>query len=334
MTRQEDDLRYSRLSDIIQIVTRMQGTSEGLTLDEVAKEIDVSTRTATRMIAAIMRNFPQIGLRPSNDNHKRWGFKNSSAQREFLSGLIGFKEDEILELEKIKKSLKNKIKSAEKLDNVIKKIKALMRDTRNEIQTDNIKALLEYEGYAINQISNIPINESDLQTTRKALISKKYLSFKYTDRSGKNSKRIVAPYGILYNYKNYLVAKDGEIKLFDFDKINNLMIEEKTFAPDKNFNLEDYANRSFGIYQEKPLKIKLLFDKQAANDAKRYYFHPTQKIKELENGEIEIQFEAGGTKAVCWELFKWGEHVKILNPPSLKKLYKNELEKIIKIQEN
>lgn len=330
--RQEDDLRYSRLSDIIQVVVRMQGTSEGLTLDEIAEEICATRRTADRIKSAILRNFPQIGNLPSKDKHKRWGFKNSKAQREFLSGLIGFQEDEILELEKIKKMFKSEQKHSPQLDNVIKKIKALMRDTRNDIQTDNIKALLEYEGYAINQTSNISINEYLLKIIREALISKKYLKFNYKTRTGKFSSRIVAPYGILYNYKNYLVAKDSKIKLFDFDNISDISLLNKNFAPDKNFNLEKFASKSFGIYQEKPLKIKLLFDNKASNDVKRYYFHPTQKITELDNGNVEIEFEAGGTKAICWELFKWGEHVQILEPESLKNLYKKELYNILSKQ--
>lgn len=49
----------------------MQGTNEGLTIYEIAKEIGTTTRTAARIKSAILRNFPQIGTLPSNDKHKR-----------------------------------------------------------------------------------------------------------------------------------------------------------------------------------------------------------------------------------------------------------------------
>lgn len=330
--RQEDDLRYSRLSDIIQVVIRMQGTSEGLTLKEIAEEICATTRTAARVKSVILRNFPQIDELPSKTKHKRWGFINTKAQREFLSGLIGFSCDEIMELEKIKKRFDADSNLFPVLNNIINKIRALMQDARGTSKKDNIKALLEFEGYAINQFSTTSINEQVLKIVRNALISNKYLRFNYTTRTGKSSQRQVAPYGILYNYKNYLVAKDGKIKLFDFDNISDVLLLNENFTPDKNFNLEEYVSRSFGIYQEKPLKIKLLFDKKSATDVKRYYFHPTQKITEIADGSVEVEFESGGTTAICWELFKWGEHVKILEPIKLKTIYKTELTKILNKQ--
>lgn len=126
------------------------------------------------------------------------------------------------------------------------------------------------------------------------------------------------------------MAKDETIKLFDLDCIEDIKLEEETFKPDKDFSLEDFSNGSFGIYQEKPFKVRLLFDKKASKDAQNYYFHPSQEININKNGTVEVHFIAGGAKAMCWELFKWGNHVKILEPQALKDIYCNELARTLK----
>ena len=66
--------------------------------------------------------------------------------------------------------------------------------------------------------------------------------------------------------------------------------------------------------QEKPIDIVLEFDKSVANDVLNYHFHPTQKIKQLENENVQVEFTSGGTYAICQELFKWGCSVKIQKP--------------------
>lgn len=53
-----------------------------------------------------------------------------------------------------------------------------------------------------------------------------------------------------------------------------------------------------------------------------YHFHPTQKMKQLDSGNVQVKFTSGGTYAICQELFKWGCDVKIKKPVELKKYYK------------
>jgi predicted DNA-binding transcriptional regulator YafY len=61
-----------------------------------------------------------------------------------------------------------------------------------------------------------------------------------------------------------------------------------------------------------------------------YHFHPTQKIKELENGNIQVEFTACSAYEICDELFKWGELVEVKKPEKLKNIYSGKLEKLLK----
>ena len=75
--------------------------------------------------------------------------------------------------------------------------------------------------------------------------------------------------------------------------------------------------------------VKLLFAKDVAEDVLNYNFHPTQKIKQNEDGTVTVKFKASGSLAIMWHLFKWGGDVKIISPTSLKKEYKNYLQNVL-----
>ena len=77
------------------------------------------------------------------------------------------------------------------------------------------------------------------------------------------------------------------------------------------------------------MNVVLEFDKSVAEDVLNYHFHPTQKIKQLENGDIQVKFVASGTYSICQELFKWGCNVKVKKPTELKNIYKTYLTDVL-----
>ena len=80
------------------------------------------------------------------------------------------------------------------------------------------------------------------------------------------------------------------------------------------------------MYQESPLKVKLLFSKNVKDAISNYNLHPTQKLKANPDGTTTVIFEAGGKYEICWHLFRWGKEVEILEPQKLKETYKKLLE--------
>lgn len=76
------------------------------------------------------------------------------------------------------------------------------------------------------------------------------LSFKKV-RFMYNSVVIVEPYGIIVSDKYYLLGKNNnKLKLYKVNKIKDLEILNEYFDRDENFNLQEYCNNSFCIYQE------------------------------------------------------------------------------------
>ena len=144
--------------------------------------------------------------------------------------------------------------------------------------------------------------------------------------SGKTSTNILDPYGFLYGERNhYLVAhhSDGyfgdDVHNFILSNIKTVEILDIPFVPVKDFDLKEYAEQSFGAYHEEPFDVEWLFDKEVAEEASKYIFHPTQTSKFNPDGTLTVTFHAGGKREMDWHLYTWGKHVKVIKPTDWRK---------------
>ena len=311
--------RYSRVTDIIELIILMQSKVAGVSLNDIQEEFDVSRRTAERMRDSVLNLLPQVGEIPTDSRVKRWGFINYS-----MNELVSFSKDEIATLEKLKQNC-DKI-SKKDLSTITNKIKTLNQKKLNSLEQE-IEFILNCEGYAVKQSPNYKIDLDSISTIRESIRGSFKLSGKYNDKD-----KILSPLGLLFGEKIYLVAiednKGGEPFTYLLHRFQNLKLTNKKF--DSNgFDLREFAKKSFGVFQGKIYNVKLNFDATAAEDASNYNFHPSQKGKWEKDGSYTVTFKASGDKHIIWNLFKWGDTVKIIAPKELKKKYKEYLQKVL-----
>ena len=315
----DDKPRYSRVTDIIELIILMQSKVAGVSLNDIQEEFDVSRRTAERMRDSVLNLLPQVGEIPTDSRVKRWGFINYS-----MNELVSFSKDEIATLEKLKQNC-DKI-SKKDLSTITNKIKTLKQKKLNSLEQE-IEFILNCEGYAVKQSPNYKIDLDSISTIREAIRGSFKLSGKYNDK-----EKILSPLGLLFGEKIYLVAiednKGGEPFTYLLHRFQNLKLTNKKFDS-KGFDLREFAKKSFGVFQGEIYNVKLNFDATAAEDASNYNFHPTQKGKWEKDGSYTVTFKASGDKHIIWNLFKWGDTVKIIAPKELKKKYKEYLQKVL-----
>ena len=315
----DDKPRYSRVTDIIELIILMQSKVAGVSLNDIQEEFDVSRRTAERMRDSVLNLLPQVGEIPTDSRVKRWGFINYS-----MNELVSFSKDEIATLEKLKQNC-DKI-SKKDLSTITNKIKTLNQKKLNSLEQE-LEFILNCEGYAVKQSPNYKIDLDSISTIREAIRGSFKLSGKYNDKD-----KILSPLGLLFGEKIYLVAiednKGGEPFTYLLHRFQNLKLTNKKF--DSNgFDLREFAKKSFGVFQGEIYNVKLNFDATAAEDASNYNFHPSQKGKWEKDGSYTVTFKASGDKHIIWNLFKWGDTVKIIAPKELKKKYKEYLQKVL-----
>jgi len=219
---------------------------------------------------------------------------------------------------------------ADILHSLLQKIRASLREAeRLRLDTD-IEARLRAEAFAC-QVGPRPYADPKILTTlREALLTGLMVKFLYGEDSDAALRwRKVIPYGLLFAPRYYLVARvksKPEPVLFRLDRIHNLEVSNEPGAPPESFDLEAYASRSFGVFQEDPEDIVLCFDACAAHDARAYLFHPTQVMTDEADGSLTVRFRAAGLLQIAQHLMTWGPTVTILAPDNLKAIMWEEIE--------
>ena len=149
------------------------------------------------------------------------------------------------------------------------------------------------------------------------------VEFHYLAQStARQSRQCVQPYGLLYGNRAFLVARSDwtdEPRLWRLANVSEARLTDETFERVPAFDLQSYAKRSFGTFQEKSAQVVLRFDAQAARDASAFLFHPDQAIEQNDDGSVTVRFTAGGIDEMCWHLFTWGDSVTVEKPARLRK---------------
>lgn len=318
--------RLNKTEQIIELAMMFQNSYCGLCIEDIEHHFECSRRSAERMKALLFDLFPEkVEEVPTFEKKKRWRFVKGA-----MNALISFTADDFANLEYLK-GLSNDENKRKELDELIAKIKALTPQKNLQSLDTDVSAIMESEGFAVRQYSGVNIEPKILEELRTSMLAFKKIQFNYPIKE--TTKTITLnPYGLVIADKYYLVGYNeyvGDLRQYRVDKISNLTILDEYFEKDEKFSLTEYCKNSFSIYQEDPITITLEFDKSVAEAVLNYHFHPTQKMKQLENGNVQVKFTCGGKYAICHELFKWGGKVQIKKPVELKDYYKQYLSDVL-----
>ena len=312
-------MRYERLKDLVNLAIRLQGARGGLTMDDIVAEFGVSRRTAERMRHAVEAAFGPLQAVETGDKRIHWRLQSTP-----LRGLVRITPEELAELESAAARL-DRAGLAERagvLRELVAKLLALRRKRNEPTFSDELEAFMQAEGSAMRPGPRPRIEHGLLPLLRDAIKTARKVEVNYVGRSsGKHSQQLVDPYGVLYGNRAYLVGRADwteEPRLWSLANVSKARITGETFERDPEFDLQEYAERSFGAFQEPPVNVVLRFDPGAARDAATFLFHPSQTLAENEDGSLTAQFRAAGLDEMCWHLFTWGTAVTVVKPAELR----------------
>jgi predicted DNA-binding transcriptional regulator YafY len=238
------------------------------------------------------------------------------------NGLAAISADELTDLATAAALLRrdNLLAQAESVERVTAKLRAgLKRPAIARIEPD-LEPLLAAEGLALRPGPKQRIDAEVFATLRRAIIARNKVRLHYRYRgSGKRGYEVVHPYGFLYGNRHYLVAwseneRARNVRQFALANIERVEILDATFTREPTFSLAAYAERSFGVFQEKPSDVVWKFSPSAAADAREFQFHPTQTMEDQPDGSLIVRFRAGGALEMAWHLFTWGSEVEVIKP--------------------
>ena len=312
-------MAYERAGDIVRLALRLQGTWRGLTLDDIQRDFEVARRTAERLRNAVEDVFGPLELVDTGERRHHWRLRTSTLRR-----LITVSAEELMEIETAATAVERTgmEERAETLRALADKLLALLEtDARPHVEPD-LQALMVAEGLAMRPGPRPRLDDGLLALLRDAIKSGRVVEFDYLSRAtGQRNRRQVQPYGIIYGNRAFLVGhteRGSELHLWRLANISDAGITEEQFTRDPAFDLQQFAKRSFGTFQEEPVPVTLRFAAAVAQDVHHFVFHPDQSITRNADGSLTVRFTAGGLDEICWHLVTWGTHATVEQPAHLR----------------
>ena len=315
-------MRLEKSEQLLKLALMMQASTEGIGLQEIQEEFAVGRRTAERMRDALLSLFPHVEEIRSDGKTKRWRLPPGA-----IAGLIQISAEDLAEMRTSIDLLRkeNLLHHAENLEKLWLKIKGRLRPaSAASIETD-LEALLEAEGHAMRPGPRPRINAHVLYILREAIKGFCKVKLKYHGRfKDDTTERVVHPYGFVYGHRHYLIAwcEEGKgLRSFSLPNILEVSLLDIPYRKDPAFDLQKYAERSFGVFQEEPYDVAIRFAAGSGDDVREHHFHPTQTIEEQDDGSVIVRMTAGGWKEICWYVMTWEGYAEIIEPLHLKKAY-------------
>ncbi|MDE0387623.1 MAG: WYL domain-containing protein [Rhodospirillales bacterium] len=304
----------------MRLAIQLQGLHGGMTLDEIMAEFGVSRRTAERMRDAVQEAFGVLELAEHDDNKNHWRLRSDALRR-----LVPLSAEELAELGSAAETLQltgfeARAAALRELDT---KLRATLHTGSLERIEADIEALVQAEGLAMRPGPRPQLDRELLALLREAIITRRVVEVRYLSQStGRMSRQRIEPYGLLYGNRAFLVGRTGwknrNMRLWRLANMSEAQVTGESFTRDPDFDLEAYARRSFGTFQEEPVDVVLRFAPESKRDASAFLFHLSQTMEENADGTLTVRFTAGGIDEMCWHLVTWGESVTVEKPARLR----------------
>jgi predicted DNA-binding transcriptional regulator YafY len=127
------------------------------------------------------------------------------------------------------------------------------------------------------------------------------------------------------------VEEYDQIRTFAIERIEALETLDEEFDKPADFSVESYLESSFGLIREDPFDVEILFKANIASYVRSRAWHPSQKVRDVGNGEVVMTLHVGGEfELVAW-ILSFGSSAQVLSPDKLRKRIESELARAMDI---
>ncbi len=131
----------------------------------------------------------------------------------------------------------------------------------------------------------------------------------------------ISPLSLKFHNNNIYLAgylrSKKQVLIFALNRIQELEILSSSQDPVK-FDPEEFFDDAFGLSQGETFSVKLKFDKSVAQYVSERIWHQGQEIKELENGDIVLDFQTKSIDETLSFVLSFKENVELLEPEMLR----------------
>jgi proteasome accessory factor B len=169
----------------------------------------------------------------------------------------------------------------------------------------------------------------------KATAGHRQLELAYRKPGSKQTeRRVVDPYHLAnINGEWFLFAFDHlrkDIRTFVPSRIQSVRPTDVTFPRPQKFSVEKILRDSFGVHSGAgEFNVVIRFDAYAADYIREKRWHPSQALRELKDGGLELRLKLSSLGEIQRWVLGWGGSAVVLQPPELVESVKRAARQIL-----
>src|SRR5262245_21705140 len=290
----------------------------GVTIDELAAQCDVTTRTIRRDLQALEEaGFPLYDDRSNDDGKTRWRV-NGQAFKGLSAGLTVSELCALYFSRTLVESLsgtpfRNEVERAfEKLSSV------LTRHMRRFL--DQLPRVIATKADPLGRHDD-PRQQPIVARALEATLHLRQATLTYHSTSSDRTKTyLVHPYRLAYAqgglYLLAFVPEYGEVRTFAVERIQEMSLLDERFTPIEE--LPDAAfPHSLGVHSGSPERVEILFEPAVGDYVRAREWHPSQRVRETESGGLSMTLDVCLDRALHSWILSFGPFARVVSPEKL-----------------
>ncbi len=290
----------------------------GVDLYELAERHGATVRTIRRDLQALQEVGLPISEEPGEGKRKKWRIAYGD-QLNKLSSLLDASHYLALRLAMGQGGAVHASSSLfASLEDLAAKIEAAVGDRGSE-KLEQIEACFySYEKFAYRSAP-----PDVLWQLVKAIGERRLCHVEYAAPFSEESRsydvlplRLFAHQGAVYLFAHW--PRTGHVGTLNLQRIRKLEVLDRRSTPPADFDPAKYESAAFGIYGGGPqTRYVLRFEAIVAPYIRERIWHPSQRLRDLRGGVVELEFTcAAGYEVSSW-IASWRDGVRVLEPNEL-----------------
>ena len=313
------------------LLTKLEASRHGLTLNQLAEAIDPAAvrhpRTLRRDLAAIEAvGWPLVTERV--EGQVRWklieGFRNIPALRLSPSELMALT---------VSRRLIAPLEGTElhaSLQSALGKASAALPPQGLELAQQ-----LEHTfSVGLGPHKRYRHHREVVERITQAIVHKTRIQMRYDSASrGRMTRRDVDPYRLWYASGGlYLIGYchlRKEPRMFAVERIKSTTPTDFPYQIPLHFDFDAFIEDSLTVMRGPRITVELEFDKPTAAWVKDRVWHPSQQLKRLSKGRMQMTLSVADSREVVGWVLSFGSGVRVVRPDSLRIAVEKEAKKIV-----
>jgi proteasome accessory factor B len=303
----------------------LESSRHGATIEGLASDLDVTTRTIRRDLAALQEAGFALYDERDDEGRVRWRIDGQA-----LHGLeSGFTLPELCALY-LSRNLLEAVAGTpfqRDLTNAFGRLEKMLSPRMRQFLDRLPSVLAAKPGPGALGTSTSP---GIVARLLEATLHFRVTTMTYHSVSSKRVKEyLIHPYRLAFAQGGmYLLAYVPEyksVRTFAIDRIASATMEKQTFTPKHDIGDDVFAN-SLGVNTGPPERVEIEFAADVAPYVRARVWHPSQDVREDGDGRLRLTMDVCHDWALRSWILSWGPFARVVSPAPLARAIRADLE--------